>query len=205
MKNIWNDKKTHITIIALTILSLVVAIIEYNSNHEFIASIFCNLFAGMVTGCTIAFISAAKNRKKGKYILLKSAYKSVFDYNVEFLQNKEYMKYLLDDESLYESIYSKLSYLKFINEYIEKYKNEYLEEGKLAEIFVQKFSYKTDQKEKEFIKLHEDLKNNVYNSKKHLLELVKKYEIDVIKLNVNIQMEINKCNTDIYQIEQSFL
>lgn len=204
MKKIENNK-IYVAIIALTVFSLIIAIIMHNKNCEFISSIFCNLFAGMVTGCIIAFISAIKNRKKEKYVLLKSAYQSVFNYNMEFLQNNEYINHLSDKGALYESIYSKLSYLKFINEYIEKYKNEYLEEKELAKIFAEKFSYQIEQKEKEFIKLHEDLQDDVYSSNKKLLRLIKNYEIEVVKLNVKIQKEIDKCKIDIYKIEQSFL
>lgn len=172
-------------------------------NNEFIASIFCNLFAGMVTGCVIAFISALKNRKKSKYVLLVTAYSSVYDCNMEFLNDKEYYNNISNYDVLYEEIYKKLSYLKFINEYIEKYKNELLKEGELALLFAEKFSYNIE--EKEYIQLHDDLQSNLYKTEKDLLELVRKYHYAVIKLNAEIVIEINKCKSEIYKIEQSFI
>lgn len=205
MKDIFNKNKIYIMLIVTTIVTLLIAIIEHNKNNEFIASIFCNLFAGMVTGCVIAFISALKNRKKGKYFLLVTAYSSVYDCNMEFLNNKEYYNNISDYNVLYEEIYRKLSHLKFINEYIEKYKNEFLKEGELALIFAEKFSYNIEEKEKEYIQLHNDLQRNLYNTKKDLLELVRKYEIAVIKINAKIMIEINKCKSEIYKIDQSFI
>lgn len=61
MKGTINERsikknKIYLILIAITIGTLLIAIIEHNKNNEFIASIFCNLFAGMVTGCVIAFI-----------------------------------------------------------------------------------------------------------------------------------------------------
>lgn len=94
-------KEIYITLIAITIGTLLIAIIEHNKNNEFIASIFCNLFAGMVTGCVIAFISALKNRKKSKYVLLVTAYSSVYDCNMEFLNDKEYYNNIFDYDVLY--------------------------------------------------------------------------------------------------------
>lgn len=205
MKDIFNKNKIYIMLIVTTIVTLLIAIIEHNKNNEFIASIFCNLFAGMVTGCVIAFISALKNRKKSKYFLLVTAYSSVYDCNMEFLNNKEYYNNISDYNVLYEEIYRKLSHLKFINEYIEKYKNEFLKEGELALIFAEKFSYNIEEKEKEYIQLHNDLQRNLYNTKKDLLELVRKYEIAVIKINAKIMIEINKCKSEIYKIDQSFI
>ncbi len=205
MKEAFNKNKTYIILIVITIGTLLIAIIEHNKDNELIASIFCNLFAGMVTGCVIAFISALKNRKKSKYVLLVTAYRSVYDCNMEFLNDKEYNNYLSDFDTLYEEIYRKLSHLKFVNEYIEKYKNEFLREGELASIFVEKFEYNVNDKEKEYIKLHDDLQSNIYSTKKDLLELVRKYEIDVIKRNAKIMIEINKCKSEIYMIDQSFI
>lgn len=205
MKEAFNKNKIYIILIVITIGTLLIAIIEHNKDNEFVASIFCNLFAGMVTGCVIAFISALKNRKKSKYILLVTAYRSVYDCNMEFLNDKEYNNYLSDFDTLYEEIYRKLSHLKFVNEYIEKYKNEFLKESELASIFVEKFEYNVNDKEKEYIKLHDDLQSNIYNTKKDLLELVRKYEIDVIKRNAKIMIEINKCKSEIYMIDQRFI
>ena len=53
--------------------------------------------------------------------------------------------------------------------------------------------------------MHDDLQSNLYNTKEDLLELVRKYEIDVIKLNAEIMIEINKCKSEIFKIEQSFI
>lgn len=205
MKDTVKKNKIYIILLIITIGTLLIAIVEHNLNNEFISSIFCNLFAGMVTGCVIAFISALENRIKSKYFLLIAAYGSVYDCNMEFLNDKEYYNNLSDYNVLYEEIYRKLSHLKFVNEYIEKYKNEFLKEGELASIFNDKFSYNIEEKEKEYIKLHENLQSNLYNTKEDLLELVRKYEIDVIKLNAEIVIEINKCKSDIFKIEQSFI
>ncbi|GEM_PF-6008977 len=205
MKDALKKNKLYITLFITTIGTLMIAIIEHNKSNEFIASIFCNLFAGMVTGCVIAFISSLKNRNKSKYFLLVTAYRSVYDCNMEFLNDKEYYNYLSNYSVLYEEIYRKLSHLKFVNEYIEKYKNEFLKEGELASLFDDKFSYNIEEKEKEYIKLHDDLQSNLYNTKEDLLELVRKYEIDVIKLNAEIMIEINKCKSEIFKIEQSFI
>ena len=205
MKEAFNKNKIYIILIAITIGTLLIAIIEHNKDNEFIASIFCNLFAGMVTGCVIAFISALKNRKKSKYVLLVTAYSSVYDCNMEFLNDKDYYNNISDYDVLYEEIYKKLSYLKFINEYIEKYKNELLKEGELALLFAEKFSYNIEEKEKEYIQLHDDLQSNLYKTEKDLLELVRKYQIAIIKLNAEIVIEINKCKSEIYKIEQSFI
>lgn len=205
MKNIFNKNNIYIMLTIITIITLLIANIEHNKNNEFIASIFCNLFAGMITGCVIAFISALKNRKKSKCILLVTAYKAVYDCNMEFLNGREYYSNISDYDVLYEEVYKKLSYLKFINEYIEKYKNEFLKEGELASIFVDKFSYNVEEKENEYIKLSNDLKNDLYNTRKDLLKLVKKYEMSVTKTNAEIMIEINKCRVEIYKIDQSFI
>lgn len=205
MKKFCHRNKIYIILTLITIGTLLIAIIEHNKNNEFISSIFCNLFAGVVTGCVIAFISALKNRKKGKYVLLVTAYRSVYDCNMEFLKDKEYQDHLSDFDTLYEEIYRKLSHLKFVNEYIEEYKNEFLKEGELASIFAEKIEYNVNDKEKEYIQLHEDLQSNLYNTKKDLLELVRKYEIDVIKRNAKIMIEINKCKSEIYKTDQSFI
>lgn len=205
MASFYKENRVYLILFASTVVTLLISIILQNIGLDFIASIFCNIFAGMVTGCVLAVISAYKNRSKGKYVLLKTAYESVYNCNMEFLNNSKYDKYLLDDYILYEEIYSKLSYLKFINEYIEKYKNEYLPEGELPKIFAEKFSYQIEKKEKEYIQLHDDLQSNIYNTKKELLELVRKYEIEIIRLNAKIMMEIGKCNEEIYKIDQSFI
>ncbi len=205
MKNFYNKNIIYIVLFFATISTLIVAIIEHYNNNEFVSSIFCNLFAGMITGCVIAVISAVKNRRKSRYILLISAYKSVFDCNMEFINNDKYYSCISDYSALYEELYKKLSFLKFINEYIEKYKNEFLKEGELATIFNHKFSYNVKDKENEYIKLKNELQANLYNSKKDLLDLVRKYEIDIIRLNAKIMMEINKCKSEIYVIDQSFI
>ena len=205
MKKNYHENKIYIILILITIGTLFIAIIEHNKNNEFISSIFCNLFAGMITGCVLAFISALKDREKGKYVLLKTAYKSVYECNMEFLNNKKYTKYLSDFDMLYEEIYSKLSYLIFINEYIKKYKNEFLKEGELASIFIENFSYDINNKEREYIQLHDDLQMNLYSTTKDLLKLVNEYEIDIIKLSAKIAMEIDKCKAEIYKIEQRFI
>ena len=205
MKDALKKNKLYIILFVTTIGTFLIAIIEHNNGNEFIASIFCNLFAGMVIGCVIAFILALKNRNKCKYFLLITAYSSVYDCNTEFLNDKEYHNNTTDFDVLYEEIYKKLSHLKFINEYIEKYKNEWLEEGELALLFAEKFSYSIEEKEKEYTQMHNDLQSNVYNTKKDLLELVRKYELAVIKLNAKIVIEINKCKSEIYKIEQSFI
>ena len=116
-----------------------------------------------------------------------------------------FLKWLGLSNTLYEEIYRKLSHLKFVNEYIEEYKNEFLKEGELASIFAEKIEYNVNDKEKEYIQLHEDLQSNLYNTKKDLLELVRKYEIDVIKRNAKIMIEINKCKSEIYKTDQSFI
>ena len=90
-------------------------------------------------------------------------------------------------------------------ELAEKYKNELLKEGELAELFAEKLSYNIEEKEKEYIQLHDDLQSNLYKTEKDLLELVRKYQIAIIKLNVEIVIEINKCKSKIYKIEQSFI
>ena len=64
MKKFCHRNKIYIILIFITFGTLLIATIEHNKNNEFISSIFCNLFAGMVTGCVIAFITALKNRKK---------------------------------------------------------------------------------------------------------------------------------------------
>jgi len=205
MKNFCYKNKIYIILVLATIGTLLIAIIEYYRNNEFIASICCNLFAGMITGCVIAFISALKNREKSKYNFLIIAYKSVYECLIEFINNKEYYKYLSNYDILFEEIYGKLSYLKFINDYIRKYKNEFLQYGELASIFIEKFEYNINDKEKEYIKLCEDLKEKVYNNEKELVKLVKKYEINVIKLCASIAIEIDKCKAEIYRIDQSFI
>lgn len=62
-----------------------------------------------------------------------------------------------------------------------------------------------EEKEKEYIQLHDDLQSNLYKTEKDLLELVRKYQIAIIKLNAEIVIEINKCKSEIYKIEQSFI
>lgn len=199
------NKFVLILLVTITVVSLVVAVIMEKFNQRFYSSIFQNIFAGMVTGCVLASLSAYKSRRKLEILMYKTAYKTIFDCNTEFISNKNYNNQLSDYNSLFESIYDKMSYLVFIIDYIEKYTNEKLIGGELRKKFLEKFSSDTEKKREEYMELRDNLLNNKYKTQKELFNLVKNYEIEILQLNAKIAEEINNCDRIIYQIDQGLI
>lgn len=205
MKKAWKNIKIYVLLIVITIISLIASIICRSRGNEYLESISSNIFAGMITGCLLAFISAYKNASKTDLYLIKEAYKRVYDLNMDFISDDEYLKYLNDYDSLFESVYSKIARLKYINEYIEKYTNEKLKKYELKKEFLKEINYNVEEKEKEYQGIQDNLQNNIYKTKKDLINLVREYQKEILRMNVKIYEEIREKDAEIYKIDKSFI
>lgn len=205
MKKIWKNYKYYIVIAVLTIISFILSIIFQLKKYEYEASIFSSLWTGMITGCVLAIISACKNRRKIDLKLVKNAYESIYDLNKEFIEDDKYLEHIENYDALFESVYSKLSRLIFINQYIEKYTNKKLKQEELADNFMKEFNYNIRQKEIEYQGLHDNLQKDMYKTQRDLINLVRKYQQEILKLNLGIYNKIKELDNEIYKIDKSFI
>lgn len=205
MKKIWKNYKYYIVIAVLTIISFILSIIFQLKKYEYEASIFSSLWTGMITGCVLAIISACKNRRKIDLKLVKNAYESIYDLNKEFIEDDKYLEHIGNYDALFESVYSKLSRLIFINQYIEKYTNKKLKQEELADNFMKEFNYNIRQKEIEYQGLHDNLQKDMYKTQRDLINLVRKYQQEILKLNLGIYNKIKELDNEIYKIDKSFI
>lgn len=205
MKKIWKNYKYYIVIAVLTIISFILSIIFQLKKYEYEASIFSSLWTGMITGCVLAIISACKNRRKIDLKLVKNAYESIYDLNKEFIEDDKYLEHIGNYDALFESVYSKLSRLIFINQYIEKYTNKKLKQEELADNFMKEFNYNIRQKEIEYQGLHDNLQKDMYKTQRDLINLVRKYQKEILKLNLGIYNKIKELDNEIYKIDKSFI
>lgn len=159
----------------------------------------------MITGCVLAIISACKNRRKIDLKLVKNAYESIYDLNKEFIEDDKYLEHIGNYDALFESVYSKLSRLIFINQYIEKYTNKKLKQEELADNFMKEFNYNIRQKEIEYQGLHDNLQKDMYKTQRDLINLVRKYQQEILKLNLGIYNKIKELDNEIYKIDKSFI
>lgn len=159
----------------------------------------------MITGCVLAIISACKNRRKIELNLVKNAYESIYDLNKEFIEDDKYLENIGNYDALFESVYFKISRLIFINQYIEKYANEKLKQGELAANFMKEFNYNIRKKEIEYQDLHENLQKDMYKKQKDLIDLTRKYQQEIFKLNLKIYKKIKELDNGIYKIDKSFI
>ena len=205
MKKIWKNYKYYIVIAVLTIISFILSIIFQLKKYEYEASIFSSLWTGMITGCVLVIISACKNRRKIDLKLVKNAYESIYDLNKEFIEDDKYLEHIGNYDALFESVYSKLSRLIFINQYIEKYTNKKLKQEELADNFMKEFNYNIRQKEIEYQGLHDNLQKDMYKTQRDLINLVRKYQQEILKLNLGIYNKIKELDNEIYKIDKSFI
>lgn len=205
MKKIWKNYKYYIVIAVLTIISFILSITFQLKKYEYEASIFSSLWTGMITGCVLAIISACKNRRKIDLKLVKNAYESIYDLNKEFIEDDKYLEHIENYDALFESVYSKLSRLIFINQYIEKYTNKKLKQEELADNFMKEFNYNIRQKEIEYQGLHDNLQKDMYKTQRDLINLVRKYQQEILKLNLGIYNKIKELDNEIYKIDKSFI
>lgn len=205
MKKIWKNYKYYIVIAVLTIISFILSITFQLKKYEYEASIFSSLWTGMITGCVLAIISACKNRRKIDLKLVKNAYESIYDLNKEFIEDDKYLEHIGNYDALFESVYSKLSRLIFINQYIEKYTNKKLKQEELADNFMKEFNYNIRQKEIEYQGLHDNLQKDMYKTQRDLINLVRKYQQEILKLNLGIYNKIKELDNEIYKIDKSFI
>ena len=205
MESIWEEYKFYIMIALITIISFILSIVLQIKKYEYEASIFLSLWTGMITGCILAIISACKNRKKIDLKLVKNAYESIYDLNKEFIEDDKYLERIGNYDALFESVYSKLSRLIFINQYIEKYTNEKLKQEELADDFLKEFNYNIRQKEIEYQCLHDNLQKDMYKTQRDLINLVREYQQEILKLNLGIYNKIKELNNEIYKIDKSFI
>ena len=205
MKKIWKNYKYYIVIAVLTIISFILSITFQLKKYEYEASIFSSLWTGMITGCVLAIISACKNRRKIELNLVKNAYESIYDLNKEFIEDDKYLENIGNYDALFESVYFKISRLIFINQYIEKYANEKLKQGELAANFMKEFNYNIRKKEIEYQDLHENLQKDMYKKQKDLIDLTRKYQQEIFKLNLKIYKKIKELDNGIYKIDKSFI
>ena len=205
MKKVWKDYKYYIVIVLLTIISFILSIVFQVKEYEYEASIFSSLWTGMITGCVLAIISACKNRRKIDLKLVKNAYESIYDLNKEFIEDDKYLEHIGNYDALFESVYSKLSRLIFINQYIEKYTNKKSKQEELADNFMKEFNYNIRQKEIEYQGLHDNLQKDMYKTQRDLINLVRKYQQEILKLNLGIYNKIKELDNEIYKIDKSFI
>ena len=205
MKKIWKNYKYYIVIAVLTIISFILSITFQLKKYEYEASIFSSLWTGMITGCVLAIISACKNRRKIDLKLVKNAYESIYDLNKEFIEDDKYLEHIGNYDALFESVYSKLSRLIFINQYIEKSTNKKLKQEELADNFMKEFNYNIRQKEIEYQGLHDNLQKDMYKTQRDLINLVRKYQQEILKLNLGIYNKIKELDNEIYKIDKSFI
>lgn len=205
MKKIWKNYKYYIVIAVLAIISFILSITFQLKKYEYEASIFSSLWTGMITGCVLAIISACKNRRKIDLKLVKNAYESIYDLNKEFIEDDKYLEHIGNYDALFESVYSKLSRLIFINQYIEKYTNKKLKQEELADNFMKEFNYNIRQKEIEYQGLHDNLQKDMYKTQRDLINLVRKYQQEILKLNLGIYNKIKELDNEIYKIDKSFI
>ena len=205
MKKIWKNYKYYIVIAVLTIISFILSITFQLKKYEYEASIFSSLWTGMITGCVLAIISACKNRRKIDLKLVKNAYESIYDLNKEFIEDDKYLEHIGNYDALFESVYSKLSRLIFINQYIEKYTNKKLKQEELADNFMKEINYNIRQKEIEYQGLHDNLQKDMYKTQRDLINLVRKYQQEILKLNLGIYNKIKELDNEIYKIDKSFI
>lgn len=206
MKKIFNSYNFYlILIVVITLISFIGLICSHLIENQFLESICSNIFTGMITGLILALISTCKGRNKTDLYLIKNAYESVYDLNREFIEDDKYLEHIGDYDALFESVYSKLSRLIFLNQYIEKYRNEKLKEGKLADNFLREFNYNISQKEIEYQELHNDLQKDIYKTQSELINLMRKYQQEILKLNLGIYNKIKELNNEIYKIDKGFI
>ena len=205
MEKIWKDYKFYVVIVLITIISFILSIVFQAKKYEYEASIFLSLWTGMITGCILAIISARKNRRKIDLKLVKNAYESIYDLNKEFIEDDKYLEHIGNYDALFESVYSKLSKLIFINQYIEKYTNEKLKQEQLADNFLKEFNYNVKQKEVEYQELHDNLQKDIYKTQRDLINLVRKYQKEILKLNLVIYNSIKELDNEIYKIDKRFI
>ena len=205
MKKIWKNYKYYIVITLITVISFILSIVFQIKKYEYEASIFLSLWTGLLAGCILAIISACKNRRKVDLELVKNAYESIYNLNKEFIEDDKYLEYIGNYDSLYESVYSKLSRLVFINQYIEKYINEKLKQEEFADNFLKEFNYNIRKKAIEYQELHDNLQRDMYKTEKDLINLVRKYQQQILKLNLRIYNKIKVLDSEIYKIEKSFI
>lgn len=205
MKKIWKDYKFYLVIFFITIISFILSIVFQLKKYEYEASIFLSLWTGMITGCILAIISACKNRRKIDLKLIKNAYESVYDLNKEFIEDDKYLENIGNYDALFESVYSKLSRLIFINQYIEKYTNEKLKQEELADNFMKEFNYNIRKKEIEYQSLQDNLQKDMYKTQRDLINLTRKYQQEILKLNLGIYNKIKEIDNGIYKIDKSFI
>ena len=97
------------------------------------------------------------------------------------------------------------SRLVFINQYIEKYINEKLKQEEFADNFLKEFNYNIRKKAIEYQELHDNLQRDMYKTEKDLINLVRKYQQQILKLNLRIYNKIKVLDSEIYKIEKSFI
>lgn len=205
MKKIWKNYKYYIVITLITIISFILSIVFQIKKYEYGASIFLSLWTGVLTGCILAIISACKNRRKVELELEKNAYESIYNLNKEFIEDDKYLEHIGNYDSLYESVYSKLSRLVFIEQYIEEYTNEKFKRGEFADDFLKEFNYSISQKATEYQAVHDNFQSNTYKTKDDLIRLVRKYQKESLKLNLEIYNKMKELDNEIYKIDKSFI
>lgn len=205
MKKIWKDYKYYIVITLLTIISFILSIVFQIKKCEYKASIFLSIWTGLLAGCILAIISACKNRRKVDLELVKNAYESIYNLNKEFIEDDKYLEHLGNYDSLYESVYSKLSRLVFIKQYIEEYTNEKFKHGEFADNFLKEFNYSISQKEIEYQVVYDNFQSNTYKTKDDLIKLIRKYQKETLKLNLEIYNKMKELDNEIYKIDKSFI
>lgn len=206
MKKIFNNHNFYIIIIVIiTLISLIGLICSYLNENKFWESICSSIFTGMITSLILALLSACKDRNKTDLSFIKNAYESVYDLNREFIKDDKYLEHIENYDELFESVYSKLSRLTFINQYIEKYTNEKLKKKELADKFLKEFNYSVIRKEIEYQELHDNFQKDMYKTQRDLINLVRKYQQEILRLNLKIYSKIREIDNEIYKIDKSVI
>lgn len=206
MKNFLKKNYIYIILILVTLITLGLSVLFHFKEKEFVSSIFSNLFAGTVTGCVIAFISALKNRNKINLIIMKDTYNRLFDFNFEFLEYNSNLSEIEDKEIFWNNAYEKLSKFNFTNEYIMKMSNEIYNKEEFENIFANQFDYDAIALKKICKEIRDNIENlKNKNDREKILKEIRNLEINILMLNIKLKKEINRYDKDIYKIEQFFI
>ena len=70
---------------------------------------------------------------------------------------------------------------------------------------MKEFNYNIRQKEIEYQGLHDNLQKDMYKTQRDLINLVRKYQQEILKLNLGIYNKIKELDNEIYKIDKSFI
>lgn len=70
---------------------------------------------------------------------------------------------------------------------------------------MKEFNYNIRKKEIEYQNLHDNLPKDMCKTQKDLINLTRKYQQEILKLNLGIYNKIKELDNEIYKIDKSFI